>query len=184
MNPNEYYADKDLEDPLVATNEFTDQALVEALLEKHAPTLEKLEKLEHNPRILIIDDGSVSLDTLRLIRELGEVRGLNIVLPEVPVLETVREMEAKSDRRQMALAGTGHASIAKVLAEVLAKLPVIAPEPAVEVFECAPEKIEQVKAPPKAAKHSFKHFQQSRHNKGPSTHRQFAQIRPPRRGGR
>jgi len=166
MDPNTYF-EEDPEDPRTPTNEFTDQALVEKIIEKHAPKFEVFSD-DRVMRVLVLDNGSLPLAALREIRDLGLEKGLDVVVAEEP---TAKREVLIHDGSSLA------SSLLELLKDVRFEEPV-------KVSCAVEEAAEQPPAPPKAKLPSFRQFQNSRHNHGPSTRRQFAQIRPPRRGGR
>jgi hypothetical protein len=170
-----------------------DPELIFKHLEAYFPQLAaKIEEsqVERWPRIMILDDGTLSREYLSHIRDVAIDRNIDVIMPDRPILDEVAELRESSQSERMSrrtvLVGGGTASIAKVLLDILSKMPMIEPlpEPEVECF-IVEEGLEVVRQPPpKKGKQTFQQFQNARHNHGPSTRRQFAQIRPPRRGGR
>lgn len=183
MDPN---APKDV--PVVDVKALVDEPMspeeLERFLNEFAP---KLPEPERWPQICILDNGDMPYEALLRLRDVAMGHKIDVIMPDMPILEKVAELhEPKRERVVLVGAGAG-LSITKLLEKLIREMPIEAPEPErpfLEAMEEAPEKLQLVRQLPKGGRPSFKQFQNARHNHGPSQRRQFAQIRPPRRGGR
>lgn len=114
---------------------------------------------------------------MAFLRELLKSRDVELV---IPALMTPEERRA----RQVAIVDSGHARLSQVLAKALQDMAI--PYEAIEYDEpkTDPNITPKVVKFEPTKQTSFKHHQNQFKGKGPSTRRTFAQIRPPRRGGR
>lgn len=161
------------------TNPETERALVKQLIERYAPNVKQGDE----PRVVMVVDDGRNNALIGRIQALAATNGLNVVLVADPS-ELVPE--TRPQRRQVAVLDHGGGiSIARAL---IAAMQSCRSYEAAEVpLHCSV--VEDVLDPPKVVRHhqnetSFKQHQNNFKGKGPPTRRTFAQIRPPRRGGR
>lgn len=159
---------------------MNDQHEVEHLIERFAPKLAAEESKTLSVLVLGEDNGP-SLRFLEAVRDIGRERGLDLIVHTAHV-ELIQE--PKSDPRRMALVDTGRVSFAKAIAAVMRDIAHM------DVAAEVPEEVGVLQQPQvmsfqqKAKGSSFRQFQSNKRAHGPSQRKQFAQIRPPRRGGR
>lgn len=137
------------------------------LVERLAP---KIEHERKTVRVMMLDNGQVPPIVFERLRHLCSERGVDLVLPPA-VVDPIPE-------RGTVLLDAG-ARLSELVVKLIREMK-FEPEPCTEKCIEPPVTL----PPPKKQMHSFKQFQNTRQNHGPSIRRQFAQIRPPRRGGR
>lgn len=180
MDPNTYF-DANSDDPQTPSNVHLEQGLVEQLIEKYAPRID-IKETPTRIAVLLCDPGSEEL--FQHLRSLGLEKGIDLFIPTIPAHDN-------STQQTRLLLDVNERSLATDLEKLFKELDQLAREEMCdEVFKPHPivepstDQLDGNRSKKKLTAPRYKQFQNNHRNHQPNPRRQFAQIRPPRRGDR
>lgn len=180
MDPNTYF-EADPNDPKTPSNVHLEQGLVEQLIEKYAPRID-IKESPTRIAVVLCDPGSAEL--FQQLRCLGLEKGIDLFIP------TIAEYD-DSERQTRVILDVDKRSLSADLEKLFKELDQLTREQMCEeVFKTHPivepstDQPDDNRSKKKLTVLRYKQFQINHRNHQPNLRRQFAQIRPPRRGGR